>query len=312
MLPELSARLSEIIEQKRLKNKLEQDLRAVENELQDQSARFESLMTQLEKEKVDVEKLERINLTTLFYSVLGSREQQLEKERQDLLTAQLLYQQSKHQVAFLEQERNSLLQQLDKLADVESQYDLLFSEKEHLLHQSNPAVANQLFDVSEPIADLNVEVKELAEAITAGNRVISSLEQVIGSLESAKSWGTWDMLGGDFIATAIKHSKIDDARNGIYDIQAKISQLTRELADVQRSVELQIDISELAYFADFFLDDLIFDWIVQSKIINALEQSKKAKDIIFQAVKELERLKDSTQKKNNDLQDRRTQLIENT
>jgi len=34
MLPELSARLTKIIEQKRLKQKLEQDLGAVETELQ--------------------------------------------------------------------------------------------------------------------------------------------------------------------------------------------------------------------------------------------------------------------------------------
>jgi hypothetical protein len=90
MLQDLSTRLSNATEQKRLKNKLEQDLRSVETELKDQSARFASYSTRLEKERVDVEKLERTSLTTLFYSVLGSREQQLEKERQELLSAQLV------------------------------------------------------------------------------------------------------------------------------------------------------------------------------------------------------------------------------
>lgn len=195
MIQELSTRLSKIIEQKRLKNKLEQDLHTVEIELQDQSARFASLSIKLEKEKVDVEKLERTSLTALFSSVLGSREQQLEKERQELLSAQLSYQQTKHQVEFLEKERNSLLQQLDRLEDVESEYEYLLSEKEHLLRQSNQAVTNQLIELSEQIAILNSEVKEIAEAITAGNSVISGLEQLIESLESVKKLGNLGFVG---------------------------------------------------------------------------------------------------------------------
>jgi hypothetical protein len=122
MLEELSARLTKILEQKRLKKKLEQDLLRVEEEFQDKSTRLESLSTQLEEEKVDVEKLERASLTALFYSVLGSREHQLEKERQELLSAQLLYQQTKHQVDFLLQDREYLLQQLNNLKDVDSEY----------------------------------------------------------------------------------------------------------------------------------------------------------------------------------------------
>src|SRR5687768_14708376 len=101
MLQELSERFSRIIEQKRLKEKLEHDLRAVEAEWLETSTRLASLEAQLAREKVDVQKLERISLTSLFYSVLGSREQQLEKERQELLSAQLLYQQNKAQVEYL-------------------------------------------------------------------------------------------------------------------------------------------------------------------------------------------------------------------
>jgi len=310
MLQELSARLSKIVEQKRLKNKLEQDLHAVQTELQEKSARFASISAQLEKEKVDVEKLEHTSLTALFYSVLGNREQQLDKERQELLSAQLRYQQTKHQVEFLQQDQNSLLQRLDQLAGIESEYELLLSEKEQLLRQSNQAKASELIEISEQAANLNSEVREITEAIQAGKDVISSVEQVVDSLESAANWGTWDMLGGGLLSTAVKHSRIDDARSAVNDVQAKMSQFARELADVRKNIELQIDIGELASFADFFFDGLIVDWIVQSKIVDSLEQSKKAKSIIIHAVRELEDLKSVTQNKDRDLQERRALLIE--
>ncbi|RPJ27195.1 MAG: hypothetical protein EHM33_08835 [Chloroflexi bacterium] len=312
MLQELSARLSKIIEKKRLKEKLEQDLYTVEAELRDESARLASLGAQLKKEKVDVEKLEHLSVTALFYSVLGSREQQLERERQELLSAQLLYQKAKKQVAFLEQEKNNLSGQLDKLTGVESEYELLLSEKDNFLRQTNQTVAKELIEFSEQIANLNSELSEITEAITAGRTVILGLEQVIKSLESAGNWGAWDMLGGGLISTAIKHSRIDDARSSVDDVQKNISQFKRELADVRKSVDIQIDIGELASFADFFFDGLIVDWIVQSKIEDSLTQSQKAKSMIIRAVNELESLKMITESKRADLQEKRALLIEHT
>ena len=310
MLKDISARLTKIVEQKRLKQKLERDLHAVDVELREKSTRLTGLSSQLDKEKVDVEKLEHTSLTALFYSVLGSREQQLDKERQELLSAQLSYQKTKHQVEFLERDQEIIVQRLEGLADVESEYETLFSEKELLLRQSNQAVADKLFGLSEQIANLNSQKKEISEAITAGNRVISSLEQVVDSLENAKSWGTWDLLGGDLIATAVKHSKIDDARDGIDEVQAKMSQLTRELADIQKSADLKIDITEFETFADFFMDGLIFDWIVQSKIVDSLDRSKNVKDSILQLVNELEALKETAQNEITELQEEHAHLIE--
>lgn len=312
MLQELSTRLSKVVEQKRLKKKLEQDLYSVATELQEQSARFVSLGIQLEKEQVDVDKLERTSLTALFYSVLGSREQQLEKERQELLSAQLQYQQAKRQVEFLQQEQNSLLQRLDKLTGVETEYELLLLEKERLLRGSDQTVTNELLSFSEQIANLNAERKEITEAMTAGNLVVAGVEQVIQSLESAENWGTWDILGGGLLSTAVKHSRINEARNEISDVQIKISQFKRELADVQKRVELQIDIGELESFADFFFDGLIIDWIVQSKIVQSLERSETAKSMIIEAVRELGNLKEITQKEIQDVEAKRAQLIEQT
>lgn len=310
MLEKISTRLAEIAEQKRLKKKLEQNLLSVKKELADKSSTMESQRIKLEKEKVDVDKLERTSLTALFYSVLGSREQQLEKERQEMLTAQLNYQQTKYQVTFLEQEQSSLSLQLAQLEDVESEFKRLLSEKEQLLLQSNKPATAELAALDESASSHGSEMKEIAEAINAGKAVGSGLEQVIASLESAEGWGTWDMFGGGFLSTAIKHSKIDDARNSVLDVQAKMSQFRRELADVQKNMEINIDISKLLTFADYFFDDLIIDWIVQSKIVDSLEQSRQAKALIDETIRHLENIYQATQSKLNALQENRTQLIE--
>lgn len=310
MLPELSARLSKIIEQKKLKGKLTRDLSAVEAELEEQSSRLARLGAQLEAEKVDVEKLERTSLTALFYSVLGSRETQLEKERQELLSVQLQYQQTVHQVKSLEDERDYLNRQLRTLADVETEYDALLAEKEAYLRGSDQALARELMENAEQRADIASQHKELSEAIQAGESVLVELQQVIEALKSAERWGTWDMLGGGILSTAVKHNRIDEAREGIHELQAQISQFQRELADVRERIELKLDIGAFETFADFFFDGLIVDWVVQSRIVASLERTQDAKDLFSQAVSELKDLERKAQEKQADLLEKRRQLIE--
>ena len=310
MLPELSARLSKSIEGKRLKKKLVRDSIAVEAELQETSSRLAVLGMQLKKEEIDVQKLERTNLTTLFYSALGSREEKLERERQELLLVQLRYQQTRHQVEYLERELAYIHRQLDKLENVEAEYEALLSEKEALLRGSNRETDSQLIAYAGQSANLASRAKELAEAIRAGRDILSSLEGVLASLESAKNWGTWDMLGGGLISNIAKHGHIDQARDGIHEVQAKLSVFERELADVRERIQLEIDIGEFETFADYFFDSLIFDWAVQSKINASLERTRNAKDVLTGVIEELEILEGNVQNGLKDLLEKRGQMIE--
>jgi chromosome segregation ATPase len=267
-----------VVGRKRRKEKLERDLRAVKKELRDGSARLKALKARLEEQKVDVEALERTGLTATFHAALGSREGGSDVERQELLSAQLLYRQTNHQVEALKQEKESLRAQLDELED-------------RFFHVSEQMATQRFAEEARLKALLDARVKEISEAISAAKDVIPDLEQLIASLEEAEDWGTLDVLGGGLVSTAVKHSRIDDARSSIDSIQAKMSRFTRELADVREHAELKIDVGEFESFADYFFDGLIADWVVQSKILASLERSKKAREAITQAVKELEALK---------------------
>lgn len=310
MLLELSERIAKNMEQRKLKDKLEHELLILYQELDEQSARLVSLGDQLDAENVDVENLERKGLTWLFYTVLGSREQQVEKERQELLSAQLKYQQTKHQVEFLERDRNYLVQRLAELTAVEDEYQSLLTEKEDLLHQLDHPVAGKLIESTEQIAKHEAELLEIRQAIEAGKILIADLDRVIDSLDSAQNWGVWDMLGGGLVSSVIKHSRLDDAHKAVYQVQFTLSRFIRELADVQNQVDIQIEISEFERFADLWFDGLIFDWVVQSKISASLEQSKRAKSKITQAVKELEAQNELIQMDVIDLQRKRAIIIE--
>jgi hypothetical protein len=310
MLSDISGRFMQVIEMKRRKEKLERDLQRVQERLAERSALAVALDRQLKKEQVDVERLEKLSLAGLFYAVLGSKEQQMEKERQEMLAAQLKYQQAKADADALRSEQESIERELRALGGVDREYTSLLAEKETLLRQGSPQTSAELLRLSEEIAGKNAQRREIEEAIAAAKDVLGSLDEVIGSLESAEGWGTWDMLGGGFLVTAAKHSRIDEARDGVHAVQAKLNRFTRELADVQRSADIRIDISALEGFADFFFDGLLMDWIVQSKIADSLHQTRQAKAQVKHTAAHLTLLRNETVQQAERLAEQRRALIE--
>ena len=159
----------------------------------------------------------------------------------------------------------------DALGDLDEEYESVLKEKERLLAEIDSGIAGQMIRLSEGLAEARAEGKEIGEAIQAGRDLLAGLEGVLKSLKSAKGWGTFDMLGGGLVATAVKHSKIKEAREQMHQMQALLGRFQRELADVLPFGPLAGDIDSFDTTADFLLDGLIFDWIVQSKITRALE-----------------------------------------
>jgi hypothetical protein len=146
-------------------------------------------------------------------------------------------------------------------------------------------------DGAAELAGLNADVKEIGEAVAAGDTVIAGLNDVIAYFKSAGNWGIVDLVGGGIIVTAVKHSKIDKAQAAIHEVQSRLGRFRRELEDVRTrpAVPLSVDITSFEKFADFIFDGLIFDWIVQSKIKRSLDAAMDMKTRMEAVVGDLRR-----------------------
>lgn len=118
--------------------------------------------------------------------------------------------------------------------------------------------------------------KELQEAIRAGKNALKSLEATKEKLGSASNWGVFDMLGGGLFSNMIKHSKLDETANLMTQAKCDLQVFQKELKDVQLSINLGIDISGSLKFADYFLDGVVTDYLVQNKISDARYQVDSA------------------------------------
>ncbi len=125
--------------------------------------------------------------------------------------------------------------------------------------------------------------REVREARAAGIRALNSLRKAEKHLDSARTWGIFDLLGGGLITSLVKHSKLDDARNDIEQARYDLEDFCEELQDVDLP---DVHIDELLTFADFFFDGFLADFMVQRRINEARDQleraSRQVEDILRQ------------------------------
>ena len=131
--------------------------------------------------------------------------------------------------------------------------------------------------------------REMKEALDAGERALSSLRKAQEKLNSAGSWGLFDMFGGGLFSTIMKRSKMDDAQQLMEAAKTDLKRFQRELKDVNIPLDLRMEVGNFLSFADFFFDGFVADYLVQSKISEAKEQVSDAIIRVEQILNELKR-----------------------
>ena len=139
-------------------------------------------------------------------------------------------------------------------------------EKEAKIKEFDADSADKILQLEERIVIQKNQKKEIGEAISAGSRALSYAESILSSLDSAESWGTWDLFGGGLISDIAKHSHLDDAQNKVQNLQSELRRFKTELADVTIDADVQVNIDGFLRFADYFFDGLFADWTVLDKI----------------------------------------------
>lgn len=106
------------------------------------------------------------------------------------------------------------------------------------------------------------EMREIREAIQAGERALTSLRKAEEKLTSASNWGLWDIFGGGLISGIAKHNEMNEASSYMEEAKRNLTIFQKELRDVNGTYNLSLDIGGFLSFADFFFDGVIADYLV--------------------------------------------------
>lgn len=264
------------------------------------------------KEHKDVEKLENLSLRSVFVKVLGDKEKQLEKERQEYLAAFMKYEEFKKTLEILNFEKEVLEQKVAKTDVVEATLKQLMQDRKQELLKNGSPEGQVILKIENQMRASYLNRKEVFEAIEFGKLAQSNLAQLHKLLREAKTWGNWDMVNNrNKTASWMKHSTMDKARRIVPETQHVLEQFKKELADVygRQDFNVVLDLDGMSSFADLFFDNLITDWIVQRKIQNSLANVSAVHDKVKRTVASLEvevkNIEDSILK----MEDRKKQII---
>ncbi|BFH60206.1 hypothetical protein [Paenibacillus azoreducens] len=301
-----NARLAELKENMRNKTKWEKRLQELQRELKEHEREADGWKMRLADEEKDVERLMGASLTGLFFSLIGKKEEKLEREQLEVLEVKAKYDAAARAVGDIKQQCKELEDLLRDVRYSDIEFERILQEKEKWMLQQN----GELAELAEQQADLSIYLKEMKEAVQAGRSVLHDLEQARDYLQSARNWGTYDMLGGGMISTHIKHNKIDEAMDYIHAAQTSLRRFGKELQDVQMNLSIEMDIDGFLRFSDYFFDGFIFDWMVQGRINDALAQVENKLHEAKQLVRHLESEYKGMETRLNDMKRRYESIIE--
>lgn len=311
MNPDYNDRLSYVKKCMEKKNKLNIMLKQTEQDLIKEKLLLNKLSNELEKENEDVLKLESSNITSLFYAILGTKEERLEKEKQDLLRARLKYDQCKNNVDFLFAETKRIVDELNQVESCEMEYDNLLNKKLEAINIEDKQTSDELKKLIQRKESMKANIIEIDEAIKAGEEALKAIENTVKELEKAEGWGVVDILGGGFLTTAVKYNHVDEAGRYAEEAQRTLGRFKREMSDIIMITGTEIAIGTFETFADYFFDGLIFDWVVQSEIGKSLDAVKNTKNQTDKAMSKLYEEKVTEEFMIKQLEDQIKRIIEN-
>ena len=252
--------------------------------------------TKLE-EQDDVDQLEGHSLSAFFYAVIGKKEEKLDKEREEAYAAKVKYDVAVRELSSIEEAISYSQAEVNQLNDLKKQYEKLLKDKAEAINASGSEKAAEIFQTEERITYLESQIKEIQEALGVGDTVLDITNSILSSLDSAKGWGTWDLMGGGLITDMAKHSHLDKAQRQVENLQVQLRRFKTELTDVTVHADMQVRIDGFLGFADYFFDGVFADWAVLDRIGRSQTQVQDTKKQIESVLNHLKSIMNSTKNK---------------
>lgn len=286
----LADEIKKLLEDHQIVKKAESRLKEIDPEIARLRNELRPLELNMQKEFEDIEALEKLGMKTLFYKVLGSQQEQLEKERQDYLQASLKYDQVRKSLELLEFERNILIKKVGGLPAIEQRLNELSTQQEkEIINMSGNASLEIKKIYSQIEAQQRMKI-DISEAIKAGTKSLECIDAVVAGLQQAHNWGQWDMSGRNPMSNHLKYTAIDKAKDWAYEANRQLKVFEKDLMDVYHNIpdDFRLQLDSFNRFIDVFFDNLITDWIIQQKIYNALNNTLTIRDKVIRMIKTLE------------------------
>ena len=277
------AALSELQEKIRRKAKAKKLVAYFEEETTRLNSILEDRKAEYDAEQADVEALQSATLTLLLYTLMGLKEEKMQKEEAEALAARAAYETAKAELDHVLSRRVELRAEIRALGNCERDYEEMLAEKKAWLVAREAAVHAEVQALEAEKTAILLDSKELKEAMESGQYALRVANSVMDALTragelSAKDTRTSRRAGMVGSAFSIRDDEIDhEKRNTLVRLDNSIQTLGRylkdfaaELKDVAHVPMEQLPATRFSdglLFFDRWTDGLISELLVDAKLM---------------------------------------------
>ena len=222
-------------------------------------------------ENVDVENLENKTLTSIFYDIIGKKEEKLEKERAEANEWILKRDTAKRELDKANFEIEKYESELTSLENCEKEYIDALDERLDLIRKAGAVDADHKLILTEKISISDNRIQKINEACAIIENSINVSNEIMGELNNAERWGEFDMFGrGGKLADIKKYDHIGNAEALLFNLKKEISKLKTKIADINITVDINVGLSEFSDTADWIFDN----FFTASDFLDNVDSSK--------------------------------------
>lgn len=289
---------------------VESQLESSKSDLESQYALLEKMDDEMADELKDIGKLEGLSTRSIFHKILGNKEEQLEKERQEYLELTLKFEEVQKNIDLLEYEVNLLEAKMGNKSELQAQLVKLKNDRENEIINSDPVLRQKMLALSHELESCYQHKKELEEASEEGKICLNLVNQIINQLQKVRNWGGRHPRNRrSNMQRMIRRDAIDRARNLSYQVRHHLNLFRKELDDIGMHLSSDIDERQFSDFTGFFFNNIITDWIMQQKLTQAMQSITATRGEVSRLVGAIENKIDQVDRKVYDLKDNREKIL---
>lgn len=272
---------------------LENKLASYNFRLKEAEENTRKLLEKYEKEKLDVQKMQKDSLYFYLLKFFGKFNSRLEKEEREEIEAKLNYDRAIAELKELEREKSELEEKLLELRRLEIRYQAELERRRQVVLHVAGEKGDRYRQLEGEIESIAGQLTEIDQAQNAAYRARRSVESAIEALENAESWATYDVWGsGGLISHMAKYSHIDSAESSLSTLNSQLKILRNELQDIQ-GIEMPglNSFPALERAMDYWFDNIFTDLSVRRKIIDNINTLRNLMGSINNIITALEQKK---------------------
>lgn len=258
-IEEINEAMATIQYRKKHKLKIEAEYRGLSAEQAKKEKILKMLHQKMKQELKEFERLDKISIFNLYYTLKGNKKEKLKKEEVEYIAVREEYEEAQQDLAPVLERQRIINLLLNEYKTIDEDYENLLVRKENYLKFHESAHTPELESIRTQLLPLRIELRELEEAFELGNSIAMQAGSLRMLLAKANNFGSVDDDGNFYLGFSEEH-KLKQMKLKISQLQLQLDRYNKELEDTK--LRLKIYISLATKNTGFFVNNL--RWHVKS------------------------------------------------